>query len=163
LLCGDELEAIDDAWLLVEDSRIGGIFRSAPTVDRAELVDYGDKVVMPGLIDPHVHLQFTPLGDHEAGRLAHERRRQSGWLPLRALANARAALAAGVTTVRDCGSDMSLLAVRDFCAETHTGPRIIAAGPPITATAGHCHWFGHIADSALEVRKAVRSLVEAGV
>jgi imidazolonepropionase-like amidohydrolase len=163
VLCGDEFEAIDDAWLLVQDARIGGIFRSAPTVDGAELVDYRDKVVMPGLIDPHVHLQFAPLADHEAGRMAYERDRQLGWLPLRALANARAALAAGVTTVRDCGSDLSLLAVRDFFAETRTGPRIIAAGPPITTTAGHCHWFGHIADSALEVRKAVRSLVEAGV
>jgi imidazolonepropionase-like amidohydrolase len=163
LLCGDELEAVDNAWLLVENGRITGIFRSPPTADGAELVDYGDKVVMPGLIDPHVHLQFTPLADHEAGRLAYERDRQSGWLPLRALANARAALAAGLTTVRDCGSDMSLLAVRDFFAETRTGPRIIAAGPPITTTAGHCHWFGHIADSPLEVRKAVRSLVEAGV
>jgi imidazolonepropionase-like amidohydrolase len=163
LLCGDELEAMDNAWLLVENDRISGIFRSPPTVDDAELVDYGDKVVMPGLIDPHVHLQFTPLADHEAGRLAYERDRHSGWLPLRALANARAALAAGVTTMRDCGSDMSLLAVRDFFAETRTGPRVIAAGPPITTTAGHCHWFGHIADSALEVRKAVRYLVEAGV
>jgi imidazolonepropionase-like amidohydrolase len=162
-LCGDQLEAVDDAWLDLRDGCIAGIHRSAPNADDAELIDCGDKIVMPGLIDPHVHLQLTPLADHESGRLAFERDRQMGWLPLRAAANARAALAAGITTVRDCASDMSLLAVRDQFAATLSGPRIIAAGLPITTTAGHCSWMGHVADTASEIRTAVRTLVTAGV
>jgi imidazolonepropionase-like amidohydrolase len=163
VLCGEQLEAIDEAWLLIQDGRIEGVFRSAPSPDGAEVLDYGDKIVMPGLIDTHLHLQFSPQADHETGRLAYERDRRLGWLPLRAVTNARAALAAGVTTVRDCSSDLSLLAVRDSFAKTRMGPQIIAAGPPITTTAGHCSWIGQVADSALEVRKAVRALVEAGV
>ena len=163
LLCGAQFEAIDDAWLLIEGGRIQGIHRAAPSLEGVGVVDYCDRVVMPGLIDPHVHLQFTPLADHEAGRAAYERDREAGWLTLRAAAHARAALATGVTTLRDCGSDLSLLALRDHFAKTRSGPRIIAAGPPITTTAGHCHWCGHRADSTLEVRKAVRTLAEAGV
>ena len=163
LLCGETLEAMDEAWLLVEDGRVSGVYRAQPRVDDADLVDYGDKVMMPGLIDTHVHLQLTPLADHDSGREAYERDRRLGWAPLRATANARAALAAGVTTVRDCASDLSLLAVRDFFARTLSGPRIIAAGPPLTTTAGHCSWMGHVADSADEIRTAVRKLVEAGV
>ena len=163
LLCGQQFEAVDDAWLLIESGRIAGIHRSVPSLEDVEVVDYGDRVIMPGLIDPHVHLQFTPLADHEAGRAAFEHDRQAGWLALRAATHARAALASGVTTLRDCGSDLSLLAVRDHFARTRSGPRIVAAGPPITTTAGHCHWCGQIADSESEIRKAVRTLAEAGV
>ena len=163
LLCGEDLEPVDNAWLLVEEGRIAGVFRNAPAVGDAEAIDFGDKVVMPGLIDTHLHLQFTPLADHESGRDAFERDRRLGWLPLRATANSRAALAAGVTTVRDCASDLSLLAVRDHFARTLSGPRIIAAGPPLTTTAGHCSWIGHVADNAEEICVAIAKLAEAGV
>jgi imidazolonepropionase-like amidohydrolase len=163
VLCGEGLTPVDNGWLLVEGGRIAGVFRDAPDLDAVQTIDFGDKVLMPGLIDTHLHLQFTPLADHESGREAFERDRRLGWAPLRATANARAALSAGVTTVRDCASDLSLLAVRDHFARTLSGPRIIAAGPPLTTTAGHCSWIGHVADNAEEIRIAVAKLAAAGV
>jgi imidazolonepropionase-like amidohydrolase len=71
---------------------------------------------------------------------------------------AQAALAAGVTTVRDCGSasltNVSLRESRD--AGYWIGPRIFACGLPLTTTGGHLHGFGLRCDSAEELRRGVR-------
>ena len=129
-----------------------------------QVEDYGDGVVIPGLIDSHVHLQLLPGTDHEVGRAEHAAGRLSGALYLRAMTNARLALTAGITTVRDLAADMSILVVRDTIAAGEPGPRLLVAGLPITTTAGHCHWMGELrADSADEVRHSARWLVERGV
>jgi imidazolonepropionase-like amidohydrolase len=84
---------------------------------------------------------------------------------LRAAANARVALRAGVTTVRDLGgrSDTTLT-LRDAIGQgILPGTRILAAGSPITLTGGHCHFLGLEADNEDEVRHAVRWQVKKGV
>jgi imidazolonepropionase-like amidohydrolase len=48
-----------------------------------------------------------------------------------------------------------------FRSGQELGPEIIAAGPPITVTGGHCHFMGGEADGELEVRRAVRARVKA--
>lgn len=67
---------------------------------------------------------------------------------------ARTALAAGNTTVRDCG-DRNLLAVR-LAAETAvqpgSGPEVLAAGPPLTTYRGHCHFLGGAVEGATALR-----------
>lgn len=129
-----------------------------------QIVDCTHLTVLPGMIDAHVHLTFnagpnnldvirTLLAEDDAARA------------LRGLANAQDALRAGVTTVRDCGGrGLVTLAVRDAirCGLV-TGPRVLASGMPITTTAGHLHYCGLVADTADELRKAVRSMCQAGV
>lgn len=73
------------------------------------------------------------------------------------------ALAAGITTIRDLGDRNYLsLTLRDWFRE-ETGPRIIASGPPITVTGGHCWFLGGEADGEDGVRAAVRDRVARGV
>src|SRR5947207_6603515 len=58
--------------------------------------------ILPGLIDTHVHLVFSAAETNEA-IVAHVSAASDEQLLTQALRNARAALGAGITTVRDCG------------------------------------------------------------
>ena len=62
--------------------------------------------------------------------------------------NFSACRAGGVTTVRDCGGPgLVTLVARDAIASgIVAGPRLIAAGPAVTTTAGHLHFLGARAD-----------------
>ena len=77
---------------------------------------------------------------------------------------ARRALAAGITTIQDLG-DRNYLSrtLRDWFHDNEIGPRIIASGPPITVTGGHCWFLGGEADGEEGVRQAVRDRVARGV
>lgn len=118
--------------------------------------------LLPGLIDPHVHLVWDKTlyttYSSEAYR-ARLRARNPERQLLRASHHAQLALAAGVTTVRDCGAeDLIVLTLRDSIkAGEVVGPRILTSGRPITTTGGHLYtdWG---ADSVTDVRKAVRFL-----
>jgi imidazolonepropionase-like amidohydrolase len=84
--------------------------------------------LLPGLIDAHVHLGWDKTlysiysaEDYQAWRRARNPERQL----VRAGHHAQLALAAGVTTVRDCGADdFSVLGIRD----TGYGVRVLANG-----------------------------------
>lgn len=110
--------------------------------------------VLPGLIDSHVHLAFS-YPDQAASPADH--------LTM-ATTNARAALAGGVTTLRDLGScDGAALAVRDAIrAGELVGPRVLAADRPLTTPAGHLHWFGHVTSGPESLRDAVDAVADAG-
>ena len=164
MLQGVALSPIQGASLVVEDGIITEIRSEIAPGSFDEVEDFRDCVVMPGFIDTHVHLQLLPGTDHEQGKLVYEQARQAGGLALRAMTQARLALSAGITTLRDLGGDMSILALRDAINLGEPGPRLIAAGLPITTGAGHCHWMGDLrADNAEEVRKVARWLIERGV
>jgi imidazolonepropionase-like amidohydrolase len=126
----------------------------------AQLLDLRPHHVLPGLIDCHVHLVGTP----EPGGLGRTRQVGDERLLLRCVANARAALATGLTTVRDCGcQDTGVLALARAIADgLLVGPRIVAAGAPITTTGGHCWWLGLEAEGVEGVRVAVRRLHKQG-
>jgi imidazolonepropionase-like amidohydrolase len=93
---------------------------------------------MPGLIDCHVHLTFSGDAD-PVGRIRAE---DEDMLLVRAAANARCALRAGITTVRDCGGygDVTFRLRRAIAAGVITGPRLWLCGRPLTTPGGHC-WF----------------------
>jgi imidazolonepropionase-like amidohydrolase len=133
-----------------------GIPEGTPTIHASGMT------LLPGLIDPHVHLVwdktlYTTLNSE--GYRARLQARNPERQLLRASHHAQLALAAGVTTVRDCGADdFIVLTLRDSInAGEFVGPRILASGRPITTTGGHLYsdWG---ADSPEDVRKAVRSL-----
>jgi imidazolonepropionase-like amidohydrolase len=72
------------------------------------------------------------------------------------------ALRAGVTTVRDlCDRNyLSLNLSKRFPAATL--PHIVAAGPPITTSGGHCHFLGGEAEGKAALRAAVAERAERG-
>ncbi len=149
-----------DRALYVEDGQIVAIDAAGEVPADAEVVDLSGLSVMPGLIDCHVHLVVSrstyPLGD-----LLVEDDQQ---LLLRGVAAAREALGAGITTVRDLGGRGGVtFRLRDAIArELIAGPRILAAGSPITITGGHCHFLGLEADDEAAVRAAARRELKSG-
>ncbi|KHL25860.1 Xaa-Pro dipeptidase [Croceibacterium mercuriale] len=103
----------------------------------ATLVDLSDSFVLPGLIDLHVHL-LGPGGDPLADRLTAINRDVQDDL-LQGVANARATLRAGFTTVRDLGgAERSIRALRDAArAGSVEAPTIVNAGYMLSVTGGH--------------------------
>jgi len=106
LVDGTGKAPIPDSVVLVKDGRIvkAGTRSEIGIPKSAQLIDVRGKTILPGLWDMHAHFE------------------QVEWGPIY--------LAAGVTTVRDCGNELEFItAVRDMIAEGHgLGPRILAAG-----------------------------------
>lgn len=121
------------------------------------VVDFGGATLLPGLVDTHVHLAFDASAD-VVGHLAA--RDDGAVLPAMAAAG-RAALRAGVTTVRDLG-DRGYLSLQ--LRDRDDQPAVVAAGPPVTSPAGHCHFMrGGAEPTEAGVRAAVREHAERGV
>ena len=164
LFDGTGAPPIERAAVLVEDGRVRAVGRAAefgrPEGDTRRL-SYDGCTVLPGLIDSHVHLVFSAGADPVRELLASDDRA----LMLRAVHNAQTALRAGITTLKDLGGRGGVaLALREaIAAGVLPGPRILAAGPPITTTGGHCHWMGGEADTADDLRRKVRELAREGV
>ena len=59
-----ELVTEENSYLICEDGICKGVFASLPKkYQNLPLVDYGNKIIMPGLIDLHVHApQYTFRG-----------------------------------------------------------------------------------------------------
>lgn len=186
LIDGTGQPAVHDG-LLVLNERGGVHFAgrasdpSAPdlsdlSADQIVVVPSG--TVLPGFIDSHVHLTF---GAPERTAFGVDGSAPSGKAPLevlvehiraddeasrtaRALHAAQAALAAGVTTLRDCGAaGRATHALRDLIAHgTIAGPRVLVCGTPVTTRGGHCWWLGGEADSQDETLALVRTLIRDG-
>ena len=116
--------------------------------------------ILPGLVDTHVHL--NGIGDGRPGddlaTLPDE------LLLLQAAKNARAHLASGVTTLRDCGAkgQTTFMLREAMRAGIATGSRLVLCGRPITITGGHLWYFGEETDGVEAARRAVRRLVKEG-
>lgn len=128
--------------------------------ESVELADLGDVTLLPGLVDAHVHLAFDATGEVIAPMLGLD---DAALLELMH-ANAQLHLDAGVTTVRDLGDRrFGSLVLRDrYRAEPSTGPELVASGPPLTRTQGHCWFLGGEADTVDELRAAVVERSERG-
>ncbi len=141
-----------------------GIIESVHTSGRLprakEAFDAAGLFLMPGLIDMHVHL----IWDGSADPLTTMKREGSHLAMARGLANARASLACGVTTLRDLGSvdDVAIEIARVFDSGLLFGPTVVAAGRIIQPTGGHVPEIGLIADSKDELVKAVRAMKARG-
>jgi imidazolonepropionase-like amidohydrolase len=126
-------------------------------------LDFPGCTILPGLIDTHVHLVFSAAETNEAV-IEQVNRESDAELLDRALANARAALRAGLTTVRDCGGRRRVTQeVRDLIRSGRAeGPDVLSCGVPITTRTGHCHWLGLTADTPAEVRAAAEQMLAEG-
>lgn len=164
LMDGTGAEPIDGARMIVENGRIREV-GPASQVRRPsgefEQLDFSGNTIVPGLLDGHVHLVFSALPTTLPDILSDDNPR----ILLRAVHNAQLALRVGVTTVRDCGGRAHMtLKLRDAIADGIVpGPRILAAGPAITITGGHCYFFEGEVDSAEGMRRLARQLAKDGV
>jgi imidazolonepropionase-like amidohydrolase len=164
LMDGTGAEPIEAARIVVEGERIREIGPASqvkvPSGD-VDRIDFSENTIVPGLLDGHVHLVFSALPSALPDILADDNPR----ILLRAVHNAQLALRVGVTTVRDCGGRAHMaLKLRDAIADgILPGPRILAAGPAITTTGGHCYFFEGEVDSVDGIKKLARQLAKDGV
>ena len=121
----------------VRDGRIISVAdrRTATLPAGAKLVDLGDKTLLPGLIDMHVHID----GLAEIGGYNSLQYTDSFWAMV-AVKNARDMLHAGFTTIRNVGSgDRNDVGLKQAIDNGYaTGPRIVPASYALGATGGHC-------------------------
>jgi len=163
LIDGTGQDPVADPHILVEDGIIqlvgSGRLPEALT-EGAELIQMPDATIIPGLVDAHVHLALAlhrpdwPEIDADPVRMV-----------LLAARNARLSLAAGVTTIADCGIRYGVsIQLRDAIARGEViGSRVWACGPWLTVTNGHGYfWTRQGLDSAHELRRGVREVVWAG-
>ncbi|GAC1440190.1 MAG: amidohydrolase family protein [Mycobacteriales bacterium] len=123
--------------------------------------DLGDGTLLPGLIDTHTHLVF----DASDEVVANVQAATADELLTHMRSVAQSVLAAGITTVRDLGDRdyLSLVLREETAASADAGPRIVAAGPPLTPTGGHCWFLGGQADGPDGIKRAVDERAARGV
>lgn len=157
-------ETIKDGAILIQEGKIAAI-GSASDVTPQNMtgvleVQLDDHVVMPGLIDCHVHLGF----DGSDQPVEHMDKSSNEQLLTLMIANAEKLLRSGVTTAREMGArDFLDLVVKGGIEEGHVnGPNLLVSARPITTTGGHCWFMGCECDSPETVKLAVRDHVKKG-
>ena len=125
-------DASADARLRVEDGRVTAAGTREAVEAAGERVDATDRVVMPGLVDAHVHLQGSRSMAPEQWATT-----STALATARATADCRALLGAGITAVRDLGSTTGLGLREAIDAGEIPGPRVFTSGRAISQTAGH--------------------------
>ncbi|WP_108113577.1 metal-dependent hydrolase family protein [Kordia periserrulae] len=109
-----------------------GYVRPASSAD--VVIDLKSKVVMPGLIDMHVHIESetNPKAYLEKYTL------NDADVAFRSVGFANVTLQAGFTTVRDLGGTGVNISLRNAIAQGRVdGPRIFTAGKALATTGGH--------------------------
>src|ERR1700727_3050004 len=127
-----------DQIIWIEGDRIKAIANASDISSQipagAKTIDLSNATVLPGLIDCHTHLTYTPYMSGPAGlHVSYPREALIG------ARNARVTLEAGFTTVRNVGAGgYSDIALRDAIkAGDVPGPRMLVSGPPLSITGGH--------------------------
>lgn len=144
----------------------------------ATMIEGRDRVLIPGLIDNHVHMTFNSLAAQEM--LAADF--SLDVLMRRSAEQSRAMLLRGFTAVRDVGGP-SFALKRAIDSGQVMGPRIWPSGPMISQTSGHADlrgpdelptryggtpsrmeqaWASVVADGRAEVLVAVRETLRRG-
>jgi imidazolonepropionase-like amidohydrolase len=163
---------VADRSVLVEDDRIAEVGAASEVRGGADrMIDVHGRVLMPGLIDCHVHVTAATANFAEIEE----------WSPLYLAARARVILGdmlrRGFTTVRDAaGADFGL--ARAVEERLFDGPRLIFGGRGLSQTGGHgdsrssgrtaqeagySYTNGNVVcDGVTEVRRTVREEIKRG-
>ena len=130
--------------VVVMDGKVVAVGASAAIPAGAETIDLGDATLLPGFIDAHTHLTMSYREDYARAAL-DSLQKPIPEMALDASVNARVTLMAGITTVRDVGSQDYLDAgLRNAINRgVVPGPRMLVAVHAIGATGGHCDETGY--------------------
>ena len=158
--------------VLVQGERIAEVGPRVASAG-ADTIDLGGRVLMPGLIDCHVHVIAVTA---DLGRNAQL---PDSYVAAQSALVMRAMLMRGFTTVRDVGgADAGL--VRAQAEGLFPAPRLVIAGKALSQTGGHCDFrgpyddrpgrqtghrlgsLGRVCDGVAEVRRAAREEIKAG-
>ncbi|OBH40567.1 metal-dependent hydrolase family protein [Mycobacterium mantenii] len=177
LLDVDTGDIVSPGIVRVDGDRIVGVGGKR----EGDMIDLGDQILLPGLMDMEVNLLMGGRGEKPGLSMVQD---DPPTRVLRAVGNARRTLRAGFTTVRNLGLfvktggyllDVALGKAID--AGWIDGPRVVPAGHAITPTGGHLDptMFAAFAPHALEltveegiangideIRKAVRYQIKHG-
>ena len=164
---------VANPYVLVEGDHVVSIGTAATTGVR--VLDLGDKTLLPGLIDVHVHMTGDPTistGNYYQDALTQGPMDSAVMAPT----FAKRTLDAGFTTVRNVGAPGYIdVALRNAINRgLIQGPRMLVATVPIGATGGHVdettgfapdvefHGVTGVADGVDAVRARVRENVKRG-
>ena len=167
LLDGYDAPPLHHAAVLIEGNKIVRVGRAGEIAipQDAQIIDTSGRVMLPGLIDLHVHLNILGHGDYD---------RWDPWIAKNNLVervmeiSARQLLMAGVTSAVDLGGTLTeSLSVRDRIRKgTIPGPRMWMSGPWITRDLGDYSPALEtqvLVDTPEEAARATEKLAKAGV
>lgn len=165
--CFDGAHLLDSPVdVFVRDGRIEWVGAgSAPP--EARRINASGRTLLPGLVDLHVHLEMPATPD----RVGYLTRTTPTLKAFYAAHNARLALEAGFTTLRNMGSHACIATRQAIDQQLVVGPRILTAGI-VDMTGGHFDLLVPLifprdpqdtADGEANVRQLVRRHVRAGV
>jgi imidazolonepropionase-like amidohydrolase len=169
LVDGTGAPPIDDAVVVVADGEITVVGRTeeVQVPEGARVIDVGDRTLMPGIVDAHMHFLGVPTD--QLHLLPSEDR---AYRALRAAGEGRLMLEAGITAARCLGSSIGPVLRRAFVEGHVPGPRLVAAGEFVCSTGGTwdhlslpLEWMkatGMIADGVDGMREVVRRRVREG-
>lgn len=167
-----ESEVLRDGLdVLIDGGVIGSIAPAVEAAPPTEVIDCAGRVLMPGLIDAHVHV-IAAMADLNANMM-----QPSSLAALRAAKIMHAMLMRGFTTVRDVGgADYGLVEAQ--ASGIIDGPRLIISGKALSQTGGHSDMrprsddrpppqhrvgaMGRVCDGVEAVRLAAREELRAG-
>jgi len=180
VLVGTEQDVKEQQTLVIEDSKIaaikaGYLSKQQLNLSDADIIDLKNQMVLPGLIDMHVHVTF----ERDAKRNPHQWTTEyEADYALRSLKYLQRTVDAGFTSVRDLGSSYQVIFPLKRAVERGdiVGPRIFAAGDMITPTGGHGDMHGYrsditkateggglgVCDGADDCTRAVRDVIKSG-
>jgi len=157
LIDGTGNPPLRDVLVFIEGSRITQVVQQEEIPQGATVIDASQQVVMPGLIDTHVHpgdrANAGPSPEYRASVIRHLKQ----------------ALDFGVTTIFSLGLDPdSNFAIRDESwGVDFDGSRMLTAGTGFTAVGGHPTQLGsdlpNQVDDPAQARQRVQELAAQGV
>jgi imidazolonepropionase-like amidohydrolase len=166
-------ELIDGVEVLVEKNLIKEVSDRPITAAGAQRIDIGNRTLMPGLIDAHIHICLTEVNLQLMADMPLTLLAAKGSVAMRAM------LERGFTTLRDTGgADWGIKAAVE--QGLFVGPRLFIAGQPLSQTGGHgdfrkrtqtemvcaccsgLSWVSRVADGVPEVVKAARDELRKG-
>ncbi|HEY3841117.1 MAG TPA: amidohydrolase family protein [Bryobacteraceae bacterium] len=146
--------------VVVRGERIEAVVPIGEIPADAKILEFPGATLMPGLIDAHVHLTLCGCCAPRQTMMQEN----NEMLLLRAAENARLALLAGITTLRDCGDrDGITFTLREAILRGLVpGPRLLLSGPPLTSPRGHCYFMGGEVEGREHIARTIAGLVARG-
>jgi imidazolonepropionase-like amidohydrolase len=154
--------------IVIQGDKIATVGSATQGPADATVIDLPNATILPGLIDAHTHITFTPNFGYSQLAISVPREALTG------ARNAKITLEAGFTTIRNVGaSGYADVALRDAVnAGDVPGPRMLVSGPALSITGGHCDnnllpfdyhaTGGGVADGVEAVQHKTREIIKYG-